>query len=135
MKCLLSLVIVILLGCVSQTVAQSNTSECPPDKVCLTPTEMKFYLGRDDAVKALETQVKKLNLDIDGDPSAPKSADGSPSPANLGYKGVNQKLAVEFARVSGEYSGFKQGSVRVDAAFDVAIKNTKKKCLPFSLCF
>lgn len=101
---------------------------CPPDTVCLTPTEMKYYLMRDDAAKAFEAEVKALRLTIEGDPLATDEA------KKLGWRGQVEALKEKFAAVSGEYTGFKMGAARVDAAFDTAIKNTRKKCGFGSIC-
>lgn len=104
-------------------------TECPVDKVCLSREAAMKAIEDGDARKALEVEVKRLREAIEGTPET------ATTPAKKGYKDIINDLRVDFARVSGEYSGFKQGSVRVDAAFDTAIKNTKKKCMPLSLCF
>ena len=119
----------VLFLIVASGVSNAQTAQCPPDTVCLTPTEMQFYLSRDDAAKAFEKEVKALKLAIDGDPSAADEA------LKLGWRGRFHKLEVDFSRVAGEYSGFKQGRVAVDTAFQTAVANTKKKCLPLSICF
>lgn len=108
---------------------------CPANLVCITPAAARQALEDGDTVKAQKIEIQKLHEAIEGDPGAPANADGTPSAANLGYKGIIADWRVKYAQVFGEYTGFKMGSVRVDVAFDTAIKNTKKRCLPLSVCF
>ena len=70
MKWLLPLTVFLLAVVAANAQATAASAECPTHLVCLTPTEMKFYLGRDDAAKAFEKEAKALRLAIEGDPSA-----------------------------------------------------------------
>ena len=127
MKCLLSLLVLVLGSVAAGAQEATATVACPVEFVCLTRDAAEKLFVKVAGAKAFETENEKLKLAIDGDPNA------TDEKLKLGYKGVIHKTEVEFARVSGEYSGFKQGAVRVDAAFDTAIKNTKKSCKPFSI--
>ena len=44
-------------------------------------------------------------------------------------------IKIEFARVSGENTALKQNAVSDRAIIDLLLKNTRKKCLPLSICF
>ena len=46
-----------------------------------------------------------------------------------------QKMAIEFARVSGENTALKQNAVSDRAIIELLLKSTKKKCFPLSVCF
>lgn len=55
--------------------------------------------------------------------------------ALLDEKLVAVKLKIEFAEKSGELTALKQNAVSDRAIIDLLLKNTKKKCLPLSICF
>lgn len=119
----------LLLGVLTGVSAGQSTlaDECPANRVCIS---------REAAQKAVETAAERdaLRIEVQAlkDAINGREAIGD-KPYIKGYKDIINECKVEFARVSGEYSGFKQGAVRVDAAFDTAIKNTRKKCSPLSI--
>lgn len=111
---LVGIILIVVIGIKAQ-----DTCPSPSGCVQITREAAIKAIEDGDARKALEKEVKTLTEAIQG---------------KGGYRDQIADLRVEFAKVSGEYSGFKQGAVRVDAAFDTAIKNSKKRCSPFSLC-
>lgn len=106
-----------------------SAQDCPSPNGCVTIT-------REAAQKAVETAAERdaLKAEVQALKDAINGRDAiADKPYIKGYKDIINECKVEFARVSGEYSGFKQGRVAVDAAFDIAIKNTRKKCSPLSI--
>jgi hypothetical protein len=95
----------------------SAQSECPADKVCIS---------REAAIKALADADKVTALEKESEAKDKAIADIR--------KELND-MRIEFARVSGENTGLKTSAVRMDAILDLALKNTKKKCMPLSVCF
>lgn len=105
----------------------AHAQDCPVDKVCISPEAARKAVETAAERDALKIEVQALKDAINGREAI------ADKPAVKGYKDIINECKVEFARVSGEYTGFKQGAVRVDAAFDTAIKNTRKKCSPLSI--
>lgn len=104
-----------------------HAQDCPADKVCISPEAARKAVETAAERDALRIEVQALKDAINGREAI------ADKPAVKGYKDIINECKVEFARVSGEYTGFKMGAVRVDAAFDTAIKNTRKKCSPLSI--
>jgi hypothetical protein len=86
-----------------------QTVQCPPDVVCLTPAEMKFYLGRDDAAKALEAEKVVLKQAIDD------------------TKQIVNDLKVELAKQTGMLTGAQQSMVDARAVIQVLSANCKAR--------
>lgn len=126
MKCTnLPKLLILLAIFASASMAQSV--QCPDGMVCIS---------RAAAEKAVETAAERDALKKEN--AALKIAiNGNDDPANpiKGYKEIIAEWREKYAAIAGEYSGYKQGRVSVDAAFQTAVANTRKKCLPLSLCF
>lgn len=105
-----------ICGTCQPAYAQAAETPCPADKVCIT---------REAAVKALHDAdaVAADKIAIDGYKQVIED-----------LKAELNKMRVEFANVSGELSGAKQAAVRSDAIIELLLKNTKKKCMPLSIC-
>ena len=50
-------------------------------------------------------------------------------------KSSTGRVTIEIAKAIGEKTGSEQMVVRLSALLDLALKNTRKKCMPFSVCF
>jgi len=106
-----------IIGCILLfSLASFSQAECPPDMVCLT---------RQAAVKALADADKVIALEKESQ---------AKDDAIAGIRKELNDMRIEFARVSGENTALKQNAVRMNAILDIALKNTKKRCLPFTVC-
>lgn len=101
------------------TTAQNNPCanvSMPQDAVCVTRQDLIRFLQTDDqntALKAENDAVKKAAEDL---------------------KKEIYRLQTELAKTTGELTAQQQMVVRLSAVLDLALKNTRKKCLPFSVC-
>lgn len=113
MKKLLFTIAILFIG----TFAANAQSQCPADMVCITREAAIKALTDSDSVKALTIENAKLTQAI-----ADKTKDLS-------------DMKIEFARVSGENTGLKENAVSDRAIMTVLVQNSKKKCMPLSVCF
>jgi hypothetical protein len=100
--------------------ASAQTDPCPPmpeGYLCVPRAVAIQALEDSDARMALEAEKVQLTQAIE----------------DL-RKEVNN-MRIEFARVSGENTALKQNAVSDRAIIDLLLKNTRKKCLPLSVCF
>lgn len=103
----------------SATTAQNNpcaSVSMPQDAVCVTRQDLIRFLQTDDqntALKAENDAVKKATEDL---------------------KKEIYRLQTELAKTTGELTAQQQMVVRLSAVLDLALKNTRKKCLPLSVC-
>ena len=101
------------------TTAQNNPCanvSMPQDAVCVTRQDLIRFLQTDDqntALKAENDAVKKAAEDL---------------------KKEIYRLQTELAKTTGELTAQQQMVVRLSAVLDLALKNTRKKCLPLSVC-
>lgn len=101
------------------TTAQNNpcaSVSMPQDTACVTRQDLIRFLQTDDqntALKAENDAVKKAVEDL---------------------KKEIYRLQTELAKTTGELTAQQQMVVRLSAVLDLALKNTRKKCLPFSVC-
>lgn len=105
MKRLLFLLTLIFLASFT---AYSQT-QCPPDMVCITPEAARKALTDADTVKAQALEIKALE-------QAVKDAQDN-----------THKMAIEFARVSGENTVLKQNAVSDRAIIEILLKSAKPK--------
>jgi len=96
---------------------QTDCTVTPQNCVLITREAAIKALNDSDRVKALEAEIKVKDEAYDA------------------QKGLLNEMRIEFARVSGELTGIKQNAVQDRAIIAELLKNTKKKCLPFSVCF
>ena len=89
-------------------------SDCPPDKVCLSREAALKAIADADRMKALEAEIKVKDQAI------------------LDIKDELNKMRMEFARVSGEATALKTNAVRDAAIIELLLKQTRKKCMPFT---
>lgn len=97
--------------------AQAVPSDCPAGMICLTREAAQKALEAGDKAKALEAEL-----------AAQKQA----------YEKMRDALndmRIQFASVSGENTALRQNAVQDRAIIEVLLKATKKKCMPFSVCF
>jgi len=101
------------------TTAQNNPCAnvpMPGETVCITRQDLIRFLQTDDentALKAENDAVKKAAEDL---------------------KKEIYRLQTELAKTTGELTAQQQMVVRLSAVLDLALKNTRKKCLPLSVC-
>lgn len=98
------------------TLAAHAQTECPSGLVCITPAAARKALVDADTVKAMQAE-KVENDKAMGD-----------------LRELLGKMRVQFAEVSGELTALKQSAVQDRAVIEILLKNTKKRCLPFSVC-
>jgi len=84
-------------------------SQCPTDMVCISPEAARKALVDADTVKAQAEQIKVLE-------QAVKDAQDN-----------THKMAIEFARVSGENTALRQNDVSNRAIMEVLLKNSRPK--------
>lgn len=92
---------------------------------CAVTPQNCVLVSREVAIKALKDSDRVVALE-----SEVKVKDGAFADLR---KELND-MRIEFARVSGENTGLKQNAVSDRAIIELLLKNTKKKCLPFSVC-
>lgn len=98
------------------TVAVSASGqECPADKVCISPQAARKAIADAETVKAQEAQIKGLEQAVKDE------------------KDVAEKLKIEYAEARGELTALKQNAVSDRAIIELLLKNSKKKCYPFSI--
>lgn len=88
----------------------------PGETVCITRQDLIRFLQTDDENKALtqaNAQIKQAAEDL---------------------KKEIYRLQTELAKTTGELTAQQQMVVRLSAVLDLALKNTRKKCLPLSVC-
>jgi hypothetical protein len=91
--------------------------ECPPDKVCIS---------REAAITAVTNAEKVVALETEG-----KAKDK----ALTDMLAELNKMRVEFAEKVGELTATKQNDVANRAIIELLLKNSRKKCMPLSICF
>lgn len=96
--------------------ASAQSVDCPANFVCITPAAAKKFIELDETVKAQVTEIATLKQSI------------------TDYKDLLNKMRVEYAEKAGENTALKQNAISDRAIMEVLLKNTKKKCLPFSIC-
>lgn len=106
------LVVTLLFRCPS-IAAQTD---CPPNFVCLSREAALKALADADRVKALEAEIKVKDTAFDA------------------LRDELNKIRIEFARVSGEATGLRTAAARDTAIIELLLKQTRKKCLPFTIC-
>lgn len=94
--------------------------------VLLTKEAAQTAIVNVGKVEALETEVKRLGVAINGsdDPNDPVR----------GYKQQIADWREKYAAIAGEYSGYKQGRVVVDAIIPTLVAKPTKSCKPLSFC-
>ena len=110
-----SAILFITLGLgVSTTFAQ--TVDCPVDKVCISPEAARKALADADTVDAQKKEIAVKDQAI----------------ADL--KKLLDEMRINFAAASGENTALKQNAVSDRAIIELLLKNTRKKCLPLTIC-
>lgn len=94
-----------------------KAQDCPADKVCISPATARKAIADDATVKAQVIEIAALKQAIQDE------------------KDVATKVKIEYAEKVGENTALKQNDVSNRAIIEILLKNSKKKCLPFSLCF
>lgn len=107
MKRLFILATIILFGVIGAL------AQCPPDMVCISPEAARKALVDADTVKAQALEIKALE-------QAVKDAQDN-----------THKMAIEFARVSGEVTALKQNAVSDRAIIEILLKSAKPKRIGF----
>lgn len=92
-----------------------KAQECPADKVCISPEAARKAIENAETVKAQAEQIKTLTGALNDE------------------KEVANKLKIEFAETKGELTALKQNAVSDRAIIELLLKNSKKKCMPFSI--
>jgi len=116
-KRLLFLLILIFLASVS---ALSQTvTDCPHPDGCVV-------ISRSAAIKSLETddEVKTLREEN----KVLKQAVAS-------HKDIETTLKIELGKTVGELTGTQKTVIQLTGWLDIAMKNSRKKCMPLSVCF
>jgi hypothetical protein len=95
----------------------AQSVECPPDKVCISLEQARQALLDSDTVKAQASEIAVLKQAVED------------------HKKLESDLKIDLAKMTGEKTGADQMVVRLTAITDILLKNTKKKCMPLSICF
>jgi len=109
-------IIGIVLFASSLAYGQTDCSQTPENCVLITREAAIKALEDSDKVKALEAQVTVLKDAVSA------------------HKDIETTLKVELAKAIGENTALQKSEVRLTAWLDIAMKNSRKKCMPFSLC-
>jgi hypothetical protein len=113
MRCL---IILAVLMTAFASYADGQTTDCPPDKVCLTQQQAAKYLALEDEKRAIERENLTLKQAV------------------LDQKEVTVDVKIELAKQIGEKTGAQSEAVRLQAIVDFLLKNGRKKCGVFSIC-
>lgn len=111
------LVLITLVILIGRAQAQDACPPMPSGYLCLPRAVALKALEDADVRKALEAEKVQLNQAIED------------------IRKELNNMRIEFARVSGENTALKQNAVSDRAIIDLLLKNTRKKCLPLSICF
>lgn len=112
----MKLLLITALLIITATVANAQSVDCPVDKVCITRDQAVQALQDRDTVEAQKTEIRVKDQAIDD------------------LKKEVFKMQIELAKAIGEKTGAEQMVVRLSAVLDIALKNTRKRCAPFSIC-
>lgn len=130
---ILSLIFVSAMSALSQS--PCSTVQMPAGTICISQQaankaaenarELEATKGKvtvlEDAIKVKDQQITDL-----------RSTSGK-NEADL--KEALHKTEVELAKVTGQVIQLEADRVRWTAVIDLALKNTRKSCKPFSVCF
>jgi ribosomal protein L29 len=105
------LVISILLLAGAYGAAAQTSTDCPPDRVCITTAQARQALLDADAVKAQATEIAVKDQAIND------------------LKAELANLRIELAKSTGEKTGAEQMVVRLTAIVDLLLKSTRKKSI------
>ncbi len=113
------LILLILVGL--GVIATVHGQECPPDKfptgcVVISPEAARKALADSDTVDAQKKEIAVKDQAI----------------ADL--KKLLDEMRINFAAISGENTALKQNAVSDRAIIELLLKNTRKKCLPLTIC-
>lgn len=100
---------------VTASAQSAVSSECPPDKVCISPEAARQALEDSDTVKFQKTEITTLKQAVED------------------FRKELNNMRIEFARVSGEATALKQNAVSDRAIIDILVKHSRKRCAPFSI--
>lgn len=111
--------------------AFSQVPNCPTGYVCLT--QEAAQKARDLAIEAqkvpvLEEALKEKDKTI-------KDIQDTAQKNEADLKAAINKTNAELAEKTGQLIAKEAEIVRLSAWFDIAMKNSRKKCMPFSVCF
>jgi len=99
----------------AQEIAAQPAIACPPDKVCISPEAARQALEDSDTVKFQKTEIATLKQAVED------------------FRKELNNMRIEFARASGENTALKQNAVSDRAIIEILLKNSKKRCAPFSI--
>lgn len=111
-----SLFLCTMILCVNILCISGQTVDCPVDKVCISPEAARKALADADTVDAQKKEIAVKDQAI----------------ADL--KKLLDDMRINFAAISGENTALKQNAVSDRAIIEVLLKNTRKKCLPLTIC-
>lgn len=114
MKTLLIISFVVVLSAVSY----GQTAACPAGFVCISEAAANAALRASDERDAYKKETETLKTQVI--PELQKEI---------------ATLQTEIAKQVGEKTGAQEMVVRLSALLDLALKNTRKKCMPLSVCF
>jgi hypothetical protein len=97
---------ILLFGAVA---VNAQTSECPTDKVCISPEAARKALADADTVIALRAEIKALEDAVNA------------------LKDNTQKALLDVARLSGENTALKQNDVSNRAIIEILVKMVRQK--------
>lgn len=87
----------------------SAQTDCPPDKVCITPEQARHYLNLEDTAKAKDAEIATLKN------------------ALADQKNITADIKIELAKAIGEKTGAEQQVVRLSAIVDLLLKSVRPK--------
>lgn len=104
------------LGKAQSSASPQCPAEMPAGTACVTRGDLVRFLQADDENKALKAENAAVKQAADG------------------LKKEIYRLQNVLSETSGKLTAEQQMVVRLSAVLDLALKNTRKKCLPFSVC-
>lgn len=97
------------------TIAANAQTECPVDKVCISPQAARTALENADLVKAQADEIMTLREAV------------------IKQKEVTIDVKIELAKAIGELTGAKQEVIRVQANLEFILLHGRNKCGGFTL--
>lgn len=108
-------ILLLIFACAISAHSQA-ASDCPSNMVCISAEAARTALKNADLVEAQKTEIGVLTQAIED------------------YKKLAADLKIEIAKAVGEKTQLESQLVRYNAIIDLLLKNTKRKCYPFSIC-
>lgn len=109
-------IISLIILCFS-IVANAQDAQCPSGMVCISPEAAKAAVVAHETVKAQAAEILTLREAV------------------IKQKEITADVKIELAKAIGNLTGSQQEAVSQRAIIEFLLKNGRKRCAPFAICF